>query len=284
MRGADGVVLLKSSEEFIPKYLYYYLQKLEIEEAHKYMRHFKHLKRIDIPVPPKEIQQKIIKEIEQIEKNEKDGLERIEKLEIEINYSILNMQGTTTLIKSVAKINPSKSSELKELPDDLEVSFYEMAAIRNEGGYEFHDKRKLQQVRKGFTSFRNRDVIWAKITPCMENGKCAVVDNLTNGYGFGSTEFHVLRTDIKRCLPEILYHIIRQKEFRNKAKNVMTGASGHKRVPAQFIEEYIIQLPSIEKQKKLVAIIEKKEKEIEKLNLALSTVDTEKKEVLKKYL
>lgn len=239
---------------------------------------------IQIPVPPKDIQQKIVSEIEKIKKKETENNAKIDKLENEISDTIHNMQGQLLQIKSVAEINPRKPIELKDLPDDLDVSFYEMAAVRNEGGYEFHDKRKLSQVRKGFTSFKNSDVIWAKITPCMENGKCAIVDNLINGYGFGSTEFHVLRTNQKKCLPEIIYYIIKQKDFREKAAKIMTGASGHKRVPAQFLEDYLINLPSLEEQKKLIAIIDKKEKEIEKLKLALSTVEAEKEEVLKKYL
>lgn len=239
---------------------------------------------IQIPVPPKDIQQNIINEMEKIEKKENDNVQKIEKLEKDISETINNMQGKSAQIKSIAEINPRKPIELKDLSDDLEVSFYEMAAIKNEGGYEFHDKRKLGQVRKGFTSFKNRDVIWAKITPCMENGKCAIVDNLINGYGFGSTEFHVLRATPNVCLPEIIYYIIKQKDFREKAAKIMTGASGHKRVPAQFLEDYSINLPSFEEQKKLIAIIEKKEQEIEKLKLSLSTVDAEKEGVLKKYL
>jgi type I restriction enzyme M protein len=239
---------------------------------------------IQIPVPPKDIQQKIVLEIDKIEKKENDNVHNIEKLKKEISEIINNMQGISVQIKSIADINPIKPIELKDLSDDLEVSFYEMAAIKNEGGFEFHGTRKLGQVRKGFTSFKNRDVIWAKITPCMENGKCAIVDNLINDYGFGSTEFHVIRANTKVCLPEILYYFIRENDFRVIAAKIMTGASGHKRVPAQFLEDYVISLPSIEEQKKLVSIIDKKEKEIEKLKLALSTVETEKEEVLKKYL
>lgn len=78
--------------------------------------------------------------------------------------------------------------------DDLEVSFVPMAAVEaGSGRMEVTQTKRFATVKRGYTPFREGDVLFAKITPCMENGKMAVVPKLTNGMGFGSTEFHVLR-------------------------------------------------------------------------------------------
>jgi type I restriction enzyme, S subunit len=97
------------------------------------------------------------------------------------------------------------------------------------------EARPFGKVRKGYTSFREDDVIMAKITPCMENGKAAIARALHNGLGFGSTEFHVFRSN-GAILPDFLYHFIRQESFRKAAEHEMTGSVGQKRVPASFLD------------------------------------------------
>lgn len=116
--------------------------------------------------------------------------------------------------------------------------------------------RPYAEVAKGFTAFRDGDVIMAKITPCMENGKAAIARGLTNSLGFGSTEFHVLRpTD--RVLAEYVYCFIRQESFRQAAEMEMTGSVGQKRVPADFIENAEIPLPPLAEQERIVEAIER---------------------------
>ena len=111
------------------------------------------------------------------------------------------------------------------------------------------------EVQNGFTSFRDGDVIMAKITPCMENGKAAIVHGMKNGIGFGSTEFHVMRSR-GEILPEYLYYYIRQESFRNEARSHFTGSVGQKRVPADFIKQSIIPLPPLAEQQRIVARVE----------------------------
>src|SRR5213075_140095 len=100
--------------------------------------------------------------------------------------------------------------------------------------------KSFRDVAKGYTQFAEDDVIVAKITPCMENGKCAVARNLRNRVGFGSTEFHVLRAS-KHVLPEWLFYFWRLPETRQQAARKMTGSAGQKRVPAGFLEN--LELP-----------------------------------------
>ena len=98
-----------------------------------------------------------------------------------------------TKIEEIAEVNPRLPKGA--LSGEIPVSFVPMAAVdAGNGLIDVSDTRPYSAVQKGFTTFKEGDVLFAKITPCMENGKMAVVPKVKNGYGFGSTEFHVLRT------------------------------------------------------------------------------------------
>lgn len=135
----------------------------------------------------------------------------------------------------------------------MEVTFVPMSAVSEiTGRIQDPETRILGKVRKGYTYFKEEDVLFAKITPCMENGKSAVARNLRNNIGFGSTEFHIIRP-LKDAIPEWIYYFVRQESFRENAARNMTGTVGHQRVPKNFLEETIVPLPSLEKQKELVS-------------------------------
>jgi len=185
----------------------------------------------------------------------------IESLRIIGKNSIRNenkkIPETWTYVKlsDIADIN-KKASIFADLPDNVDVTFVPMAAVDAEAGFiSTPEIRKLGTVKKGFTSFMEGDVLFAKITPCMENGKAAIAKNLKNGIGFGSTEFHVLRAN-SFVLPEWLYHFVRQEYFRKDAKANFTGTAGQLRVPKRFLSDYIIPLPLISEQRRIVAEIE----------------------------
>jgi restriction endonuclease S subunit len=110
----------------------------------------------------------------------------------------------------------------------------------------------LGEVKKGYTYFRENDVIFAKITPCMENGKSALGFQLQNRIGFGSTEFHVLRAR-NFVLPKWIFYFVRRLKFRLQAAENMTGTAGQQRVPKSFLDSYPIQIPPIDKQRKIIA-------------------------------
>src|SRR5687768_15048500 len=97
-------------------------------------------------------------------------------------------------LSDIAKINPRELNRSVEELANLEISFIPMKNVEEETGLiDLSIKKPYLEVKKGFTQFINGDILFAKITPCMENGKIAIADNLTNGIGFGSTEFHVIR-------------------------------------------------------------------------------------------
>jgi type I restriction enzyme S subunit len=127
------------------------------------------------------------------------------------------------------------------------------------------ETKKLGDVRKGYTYFKEGDVIFAKITPCMENGKCAIAKNLINEIGFGSTEFHVIRPD-GSILSEWIWHYLRQKTIREKAVRYFIGSVGHQRVPKEYLDKLNIPLPIREEQKRIVARIEETFSKIGQIN------------------
>jgi type I restriction enzyme S subunit len=115
--------------------------------------------------------------------------------------------------------------------------------------------RPYSEVAKGYTRFSEGDVLFAKITPCMENGKIAVARGLTNGAGYGSTEFHVLRP-LGHVSGELVMYYLLQDDFRREARRHMAGTAGQLRVPAWFVSEAPFPLPPLTEQHRIVAEID----------------------------
>lgn len=115
--------------------------------------------------------------------------------------------------------------------------------------------REIAEVRTGYTSFLENDVLFAKITPCMQNGKAAIARGLLGGRGFGSTEFHVLRAG-PSILPEWLFLYIRAPFFLARAEAAFSGSAGQQRVPAEFLKVAPIPVPPLSEQRRIVAILE----------------------------
>ncbi|MBR3441443.1 MAG: restriction endonuclease subunit S [Bacteroidales bacterium] len=143
-------------------------------------------------------------------------------------------------------INPKRSKIALSYTDP--VSFVPMPSVNEEGYLQDVSDAEYGSVKKGFTYFENGDVLFAKITPCMENGKGAIAHDLTNGIGMGSTEFHVLRPLKGRSNSYWLLTLTRLPEFRDRAAHNMSGTGGQQRVRADYLENFIIGLPPIEKQ------------------------------------
>ena len=156
-------------------------------------------------------------------------------------------------LREICTVNPrtrrSKGS------DDTAVTFVPMAAVDSRTGtITVREDRRLAEVGNGFTAFEEGDVLFAKITPCMQNGKAAMARNLTNGIGRGSTEFYVLRPG-QRVLGEYVWHFVRQPAFREAAKRSFAGTAGQQRVPRSFVENALIPLPPLEEQRRIVDIL-----------------------------
>ena len=157
-------------------------------------------------------------------------------------------------IHQIADVNPKDGDW--SLADDEFVSFIPMRAVSDEtASISEVDPRLFAEVRRGYTPFRENDILFAKITPCMENGKIAIAHSLTNGVGFGSTEFHVLRAG-STILPEYLYYFMRRESFRSAAKQHMRGGAGQQRVPEDFIRNEHVPLPPLSEQRRIVELLD----------------------------
>jgi len=183
----------------------------------------------------------------------------------------------TRQIREVAQINPR--IDKKMIPDDLEVSFVPMPAVEVETGEIDVSQTKLaKSVKKGYTAFLEGDVLFAKITPCMENGKMAIVPALVNDFGFGSTEFHVLRPN-EDIEAKYLYYYVSSRSFRGEAERYMSGAVGQRRVQTTYLKEATIPVAPLEDQHRIVAEIEKQFSRLDKAVASLKRV----KANLKRY-
>lgn len=183
-------------------------------------------------------------------------------------------KGSTARLGEVCEINPSAP---KSLNPDAEYAVIPMDAVSTTGKVGYINWSKKTDISKGLTSFREGDVLFAKITPCMENGKSAIVPKINNIFGFGSTEFHVLRPN-ERINVQWLFHLVHSESFRKLAEQKMTGSAGQKRVPLSFLEKYTLPLPPLEIQRKIAdvldraaALIEKRKAQIEKLDLLVKS-------------
>lgn len=143
-------------------------------------------------------------------------------------------------LSQIATINPSKT-EIQKYDENLEVTFLSMQNLGN-GFVNERDKGAIKYFKGGYTYFAENDILIAKITPCMEHGKCAIATNLTNKIGFGSTEFNVFRVKDSRFLQEFIFCYLNRDNIRKIAADNMVGTSGRQRVPTAFYENLPIPL------------------------------------------
>jgi len=167
-------------------------------------------------------------------------------------------------LRFVSDINPSKL-EVSHVDRDTLVSFLPMEAIGNDGSLDLEREKAIREVETGYTFFRNGDVAIAKITPCFENGKGALMMGLKNDIGFGTTELIVARPKKHRTTGTYLYRIFRSEPFMRLGEAEMYGAGGQKRVPDSFVSNFAIGLPQIEEQSAIAAFLDRETCKIDAL-------------------
>ncbi len=221
--------------------------------------------KISIPLPPLSIQRRIVEILEEADSLRKLRRQADEKMQNLLPSLFVQMFGDPATnpkgwrmvrLGEVCEINPSKPT----LSADSQVTFLSMSAINDKGEIVERQAKAYEEVQKGYTGFIENDVLFAKITPCMENGKGAIAKNLINAVGFGSTEFHVIRAS-KEILPDLIFRYLSLKHIRRFAASHMTGSAGQKRVPESFLNKLQIPLPPIPRQQEFAARVEEIEAE-----------------------
>jgi type I restriction enzyme S subunit len=171
-------------------------------------------------------------------------------------------------LKYLTRLNPSRKRFFEA---DETCVFLPMESVSTEGRILHQQYRLVNEVREGFTYFERGDVVMAKITPCFENGKGAYLKELETDFGFGTTEFIVLRAN-KKILPNFLHLVTVCEAFRSQGEEFMTGSAGQKRVPTSFVSNFSIGLPPISEQ---AAIVEHIERETQLIETTIATAERE---------
>jgi len=167
-------------------------------------------------------------------------------------------------LRFVCQLNPSKS-EIVDIDKDTLVSFLPMEAIGDDGSLDIERERPISELETGYTFFRNGDVAVAKITPCFENGKGALMQNLRNGFGFGTTELIVARPKPTETSGKYLHWIFVSSPFMNLGEAHMYGAGGQKRVPDDFVRNFTVAFPPPEEQSTNAAFLDHETAKIDAL-------------------
>jgi type I restriction enzyme S subunit len=227
------------------------------------------------PLPPLNEQRRIVARIEKLAAliGEAHGLrvkarEEAEALPFEafqelLDKGIVNGWAVRPL-SEVCEVNPSRKGRTS-YPDDMQVSFVPMSAVDDAtGSIAWPEIRSFSEVKRGYKWFLEGDVIFARITPCMQNGKSAIARKLANGVGFGSTEFHVLRPE-EEITAEWMHRIVRQPSFRRDAEASFKGSAGQQRVPQTFLEAYEIPVPTVDEQHHIVTYLDDLQAQVDEL-------------------
>lgn len=213
-------------------------------------------------------------------------LQKYKKLKSELqrykeSYIFNNYQDEKYRLQSFStlfEVNPAKT---KNLDNNEDVAFIAMENISEDGKIIERQIRKISEVNKGYKYFENGDILFAKITPCMENGKGALAEGLTNGKGFGSTEFHILRP-YEANDRYFIYHLTQARFFRKFAEARMTGSAGQKRVPSNFFDSYNFSIPSLEQRKKIGQAANNVQYTIDNLSITIDNIIKINKMILNK--
>lgn len=239
---------------------------------------------IPIPVPPIAEQEKIVAELDCLSgiiEKKKQQLKELDALAQSIFYEMFGNPlrdergwGLKRLA-DVCVVNPSKKVTAQGLGNKDVVSFLPMEDLPIKACYHQPDKTRLyEEVQSSYTCFANDDVLMAKVTPCFENGKLGIATNLHNGVGYGSSEFIVIRANNVDVIKEYIYFVTMDSLFIEKACAQLTGTSGLRRVPRQYVENCNITLPPLVLQQQFASKIKAIEKQKELIKQSIQETET----------
>ncbi len=185
-------------------------------------------------------------------------------------------------IKYVSEFEPS--SDKNGLNEDSMITYTPMDCIKN--GWFINQTAPLGSVASSLTAYQNGDIVMAKVTPCFENGNIAIMENLSSGYGLGSSELFVFRA--RSIETKFLFYWLRNDRFIQSACSTMTGTGGLKRVSPTFVKNCYLHLPPVEEQKEIADYLDKKCVEMDALitqkTALLEEMESYKKSVIYEYV
>lgn len=258
IHGMNLLALRTDKRILIPSFAKYYFEsnnfknqlgKISNQSVNQSSFSISKLKKLQIPLPTINIQKQIANILDKADELRKKDQQLLQKYDDLAQSIFIDMFGDPVKnekgipLNELVKINPNKSDI--SIQDDDEVTFVPMANVGTDGTFDHTIVKNYSEVKSGFTFFLENDVLFAKITPCMENGKVAISKNLKNRIGFGSTEFHILRPN-QKVTSSYLYHLLKLSNMRKYAASNMTGSAGQKRVPTSFFGKVKVIIPSKE--------------------------------------
>lgn len=246
-----------------------------------------HINNLDIPYPDQTEQKRIAERLDKVQELIALQKEQLKKLDDLIKSRFIDLFGNPITnpkgwplyaLHEIATLNPSRSN----MPEHTLVSFIPMDAVSTDGYILYQKSGSYASFKKGFTPFIEGDILFAKITPCMENGKGCIATQLQNQVGFGSTEFHVVRPN-SSVNTKFLSFILQSRFFRRIAARHMTGSAGQRRVPISFLETYKIALPPKSLQTQFADFVTKIDSQKGLLTTRLSHLETLYKSLMQEY-
>ena len=260
-----GLAAIRCREKLNRMFCFYVLRSMEDRINGNKGSTFESINRneicnLKIPLPPLSIQEEIVAELDSYQKIIDGAKQVVDNWKPRID---IDPEWDLKQIKEVAVVNPPQS-EISNISSDLEVSFVPMSDLSsNKMTFTAITTKPIGELKTGsYTYFKDYDVLVAKVTPCFENGKAGIAKNLTNGIGFGSSEYYVLRCS-EKVLPEWIYVSIINPMFRSLAISNMTGTGGLQRVPKQFVKEYRIPIPDLDIQQAIISELHNVQKLVE---------------------
>lgn len=246
---------LVPNEKVNKKYFFHWFNSIDLEAladgSSVPQLNNKQIEPLEIPLPSLSEQKAIVAKLDRAQRLIDIDRQMLVKYDQLIQSVFLEMFGDPNEKKvplsKLIELNPKKS-EISHLDKSQFVTFLGMTNIGEDGSLNLTNQGTILDYWKGYTYFREGDVLFAKITPCMENGKGAIASGLKNGIGFGSTEFHVLRPLKGVSSSAWIFHLTHSEKFRRIAESNMTGSAGQRRVPSHFFDRFMVSKPSIKKQ------------------------------------
>jgi type I restriction enzyme S subunit len=249
--GRSVAAIRSTSKDLLQDFLHSYLKTKIIELRNKSQGAAQAvitremLQLLEISLPPLEEQQRIARILDTADRLmqlRESAIAKLDQLALSAFNKIQHTSTDKSRIDRLFEINNNRI--VNGIKDEDLVSFVPMSSVSEKSKrIEIHNVKKFLDVKKGYTPIRRGDLLIAKITPCYENGKIAIANNLETEIGFGSTEFHTLRCD-NPLLTLFAYYFLQRESIRFVGAKNMKGAAGQRRVPADFFAELEIPLPN----------------------------------------